>query len=124
MSGPVLARLSVVALVACCLSTAIMAQDKKVPKPRRPVKDESSIAEMCSRSMAHKWKTPTRVSRLTMEPVEDENEDEAILTLVEFESGRLGIYMARQRPEQDAWLMIAKKDLNMLIETADRAKSR
>lgn len=120
------AALIVLAFLGVYLTLSVALGDEQTTrrKRRQEAKEESTVAELSSRALTHRWATPTRIQRYSQEAIEDEREDEAVLALVEFESGRLGIYLARQRPSEDVWLTIAKKDLSFLAEALDRSKSR
>lgn len=116
-------------LVATGLATFAAAGDlprRATQRPRqvKARKVESDVADMISRISGHRWHMTTTVDRLTLVPTYDYDENETYLGLVEFGNGWLGVYVARQNPDDDAWLTVAKTDLDVVIECLERSKCR
>jgi hypothetical protein len=92
-------------------------------KPRQ-VKAESTIAEMSSRALAVRWPVDSPIVRLSIVTTYDRAEDDAVLAIAEFDDGTVGIFTAAQRPDQDRWVTVAKRDIASLNECTIRARSR
>jgi len=115
-----------IALLPWMLAASVFAlagtPDPPRHKPR--VKIESSIAEMSSRALCVRWPVTESLVRLTLIPTTDATQDESVLALAEFDAGSLGLFVGRQAPEDDRWILVNKQDLKATAECVQRSRER
>lgn len=93
------------------------------PKKKR-VRVETTIADMSSRALAIKWPVPSSVARLSLEPTETPDGEDAVIGVTEFADGTLGIMLMRSDPEGDQWVAIKKENLSNINEAIYRCQHR
>lgn len=105
--------------------TAGQMEPVKAGDRRNPAtKQESSVADMCSRVLAQKWGVGSPINRVTVIPTDDLQERDAVLGLVEFDRGYLGVYLAHEDVSKDSFMVIKKNDLPAFNECVVRLLSR
>jgi hypothetical protein len=92
--------------------------------PGKEVRYDSTVAEMTSRIMGIHWHTGVAPERWTFLPTEDVNDDDALLCIVEFYDGTLGVALARQRSEDDRWMIVRKLAQAPMIDSLERLRRK